>query len=271
MAQWVEGTIVSNERWTENLFSLKVEAEADEFIAGQFTSLALDIDGERVARPYSYLTSPGQQPLEFFLYRALGGALSTALIAKEPGEKVWVKTPANGFFVLREIPPCEEMWMLATGTGISPYFSILNVDEPWQRFKRVVLVHAVRLEVDLRYGEIVDTLQARYGERFVFPAFCQPGSRARRNRGQDSRGDRRWRACAPHRHSALDRKITLHALRQPRYGARYHRGPQGAWIHQKPPPHPRAYHHRKLLVTARCSSLSLREGGGSATIQQIHR
>ena len=171
MAQWVEGTVVSNERWTENLFSLKVEAEADEFIAGQFTSLALDIDGERVARPYSYLTSPGQRPLEFFLYRALGGALSTALIAKEPGDKVWVKTPANGFFVLREIPPCEEMWMLATGTGISPYFSILNIDEPWQRFKRVVLVHAVRLEVDLRYGEIVDTLKARYGERFVFQPF----------------------------------------------------------------------------------------------------
>lgn len=171
MAQWVEGTIVANERWSENLFSLKVEAEAGDFIAGQFTSLALDIDGERVARPYSYLTSPGQQPLEFFLYRAIGGALSNALIEKRPGDKVWIKTPANGFFVLREIPPCEDMWMFATGTGISPYFSILNIDEPWQRFKRIVLAHAVRLEIDLRYQEIVDALREKYGERFVFQAF----------------------------------------------------------------------------------------------------
>lgn len=171
MAQWIEGTITANLRWTENLFSIQVEADADQFVAGQFTSLALDIDGQRVARPYSYLTSPGQQPLEFFLYRALGGALSTALIDKEPGDKVWIKSPANGFFVLREIPPCEDMWMLATGTGISPYFSILNTDEPWQRFKRVVLVHAVRLEVDLRYQELVDALKEKYGDRFVFQAF----------------------------------------------------------------------------------------------------
>ena len=171
MAQWIEGTITANLRWTENLFSIQVEADADEFIAGQFTSLALDIDGQRVARPYSYLTSPGHQPLEFFLYRAIGGALSGGLIDMQPGENVWVKSPANGFFVLREIPPCEDMWMLATGTGISPYFSILNTDEPWQRFKRVVLVHAVRLEVDLRYQELIGALKQKHGDRFVFQPF----------------------------------------------------------------------------------------------------
>ncbi len=171
MAQWIEGEIVSNRRWTENLFSLKVDADAEQFVAGQFTSLALDIDGQRVARPYSYLTSPGERPLEFFLYRALGGVLSNALIEKRAGETVWIKTPANGFFVLREIPPCEEMWMLATGTGISPYFSILNTDEPWRRFRRVALVHAVRLEMDLRYQELVGNLRRKHGERFVFQSF----------------------------------------------------------------------------------------------------
>ena len=46
-------------------FPLGDDAAVDDFTAGQFTSLALDIDGERVARPYSYLSSPGQQPLEF--------------------------------------------------------------------------------------------------------------------------------------------------------------------------------------------------------------
>ena len=171
MAQWIKGTIVSNQRWTENLFSIKVEADAEQFIAGQFTSLALDIDGQRVARPYSYLNSPGERPLEFFMYRIVDGALTSALIDMRPGEKVWVKTPANGFFVLREIPPCDDMWMLATGTGISPYFSILNTDEPWRRFKRIMLVHAVRWEVDLRYQEIIDSLKEKYGDRFAFQAF----------------------------------------------------------------------------------------------------
>ncbi len=171
MAQWIEGTIVSNQRWTENLFSIEVEADAEQFVAGQFTSLALDIDGRRVARPYSYLSSPGRRPLEFFLYWMVDGALTSALVDMGPGEKVWVKKPANGFFVLREIPPCEELWMLATGTGIAPYFSILNTEAPWQRFKRIVLVHAVRWEVDLRYQELVESYRRKYGDRFAFQAF----------------------------------------------------------------------------------------------------
>jgi len=171
MARWIAGTVLSNKRWAENLFSIKVDADVEAFVAGQFTSLALDIDGERVARPYSYLNSPGQRPLEFFLYRALGGLLSNALYEIEPGQKLWLKQPANGFFVLNEVPPCADMWMLATGTGISPYFSILNTDEPWQRFERIVLVQAVRLAQDLRYREIIDSLQGQYRERFVFQAF----------------------------------------------------------------------------------------------------
>ncbi|MCY4015793.1 MAG: ferredoxin--NADP reductase, partial [Gammaproteobacteria bacterium] len=171
MAQWIEGTIVNNERWTENLFSIQVEADTGPFTAGQFTSLALDIGGKRVARPYSYLNPPGACPLEFFMYRIADGALTSALIDMGPGEKVWVKSPANGFLVLPEVPPCEDMWMLATGTGIAPFFSILNTEEPWRRFERVVLIHAVRWEVDLRYREIVESFKQRYGDRFVFQAF----------------------------------------------------------------------------------------------------
>ena len=75
--QWIEGKIVENIHWTENLFSLKITADIDNFTAGQFTSLALDLNGERVARPYSYLNAPGQQPLEFFFYTA-----TDALIAE---------------------------------------------------------------------------------------------------------------------------------------------------------------------------------------------
>ena len=80
MSQWIEGTVVENIHWTENLFTLKIDADVDDFTAGQFTSLALDIDGERIARPYSYLSSPQDRPLEFFFYTATGGVLSNALV-----------------------------------------------------------------------------------------------------------------------------------------------------------------------------------------------
>ena len=104
MAQWIEGTVLENSHWTENLFTLKIDADVDMFTAGQFTSLALDIDGERIARPYSFLSSPGKKPIEFFFYTATGGVLSNAMVDLKAGDNIWVKQKANGFFTLNEVP-----------------------------------------------------------------------------------------------------------------------------------------------------------------------
>ncbi len=171
MAEWIEGKVVENIHWTENLFTLKIDAGIKHFTAGQFTSLALDIDGERIARPYSFLSSPGRQPLEFFFYTAIDGVLSNALVGLEPGESVWVKNQANGFFTLDEVPDAKDLWMLGTGTGVAPFFSMLNTDEPWERFENIVLVYATRTDADMRYQEMINEFKAKYGDRFHFQPF----------------------------------------------------------------------------------------------------
>lgn len=171
MSEWVQGTVVENIHWTENLFSLRIDAPVEDFKAGQFTSLGLDIAGERIARPYSYLSAPGEQPIEFFFYTAIEGVLSNAMVSLKPGDEIFVKREANGFFTLDEVPSSDTLWLLGTGTGIAPYFSMLKTKEPWQRFKRVVLVHAVRHSTDLRYQELIEELSLEYGDRFVFQAF----------------------------------------------------------------------------------------------------
>ena len=171
MKDWIEGRVVDNIHWSEHLFSLRINADVAPFKAGQFTSLALDIDGERVARPYSYLSSPGQQPVEFFFYTATGGVLSNALIALQPGDSIWIKQQANGFFTLEEVPEGRDLWMLGTGTGVAPYYSIARTPEPWQRFEKVVIVNAVRSGEDLQYQDLVEKLKDEHGDRFRFQAF----------------------------------------------------------------------------------------------------
>lgn len=178
MTQWLEGKVVENIHWSENLFSLRIDADVATFTAGQFTSLALDIDGKRIARPYSYLSSPDQRPVEFFFYAATGGLLSNAMLKLEAGDSIWIKQQANGFFTLDEVPDAKDLWMLGTGTGVAPFFSILNTDEPWRRFEHIVLVHAVRTEADLRYQELVHALSQKYAERFRFQAFISREERA---------------------------------------------------------------------------------------------
>ncbi len=171
MAEWIQGIVANNIHWTENLYSLKINADVDTFVAGQFTSLALDIDGERVARPYSFLSAPGQQPLEFFFYTATGGVLSNAMLDLKAGDSIWLKKKANGFFTLDEVPNSRDLWLIGTGTGIAPFFSILKTDEPWERFEKVVLVHGVRAAADLRYQELIENIHRERGDRFEFSAF----------------------------------------------------------------------------------------------------
>jgi ferredoxin--NADP+ reductase len=50
MDEWIDGTVIEKHHWSDKLYSLRVKAPVMGFIAGQFTRLALEIDGERVAR-----------------------------------------------------------------------------------------------------------------------------------------------------------------------------------------------------------------------------
>lgn len=168
MTDWTRGKVVNNRHWTNNLFSLTIDADIAPFRAGQYTSLALDIDGQRISDPYSILSAPDERPLEFFFYTRLEGDLSTSLTRLQTGDMVWVgKQPAGGF-TLDAVPASDELWLLATGTGVAPFLSMLKTAEPWQRFRQIILVYAVRYYQDLRYQELFDELHLRYPGRFTF-------------------------------------------------------------------------------------------------------
>lgn len=114
MAEWVSGKITHIEHWTDALFSLQVNAPVDPFTAGQFAKLALDINGERVQRAYSYVNAPSDHNLEFYLVTVPEGKLSPRLDQLSVGGEVMITKQAAGFFVLEEIPDCDTLWMLAT-------------------------------------------------------------------------------------------------------------------------------------------------------------
>lgn len=162
MANWVTGKVVKVQNWTDTLFSLIVHAPVEPFTAGQFAKLGLDVDGERVQRAYSYVNAPSNPDLEFYLVTVPEGKLSPRLAALKPGDEVQVVSEAAGFFVLEEVPDCDTLWMLATGTAIGPYLSILEEGKDLDRFKNLVLVHAARYAADLSYLPQMQALEARY-------------------------------------------------------------------------------------------------------------
>ena len=166
MADWTQGRIVRRHPWNPGLVSLFIEAQVESFSAGQFIRLALDIGGERVARPYSIISAPGEEHLEVLFNIVPEGPLSGRLAALEPGDPLWVTRKPAGLFTLADVPEVSDLWLMATGTGVGPYLSMLRTDAAWQRFERIVLVHAVRFAADLVHRDLIEAVTYRHPGRF---------------------------------------------------------------------------------------------------------
>jgi ferredoxin/flavodoxin---NADP+ reductase len=159
---WLAGKVVENRHWSDALFSLRVESPALKFEAGQFVRIALDIDGERVARAFSFVNPPQDPVLEFYGIVVPEGPLSPRLARLAPGDTLYVASNPAGFLVLPEVPDAETLWLVATGTGIAPFLSILRTEAPWKRFRNVVVVHAVRHANELVYRDLLNKLKVTY-------------------------------------------------------------------------------------------------------------
>ena len=180
MAKWLEGRVVENQHWTDTLFSLRVAGPALDFQAGQFVRIALDIGAERIARPFSFVNPPGETPHEFYGVIVPDGPLSPRLAVLRPGEVLYYADNPSGFLVLAEMPAADDLWLLATGTGLAPFLSILRTETPWRTYRNVILVHAVRRAAELVYRELIEATQRGRGARLRYVTFVSreqhPGS-----------------------------------------------------------------------------------------------
>ena len=164
---WLDGKVIENRHWTDALFSLRVEAPKLSFQAGQFVRIALDLDGERVARAFSFVNPPQDPTFEFYGVVVPEGPLSPRLAGLRAGEPLYIASNPAGFLVLSEVPDAQTLWLLSTGTGLAPFLSILRTEAPWRRFREVVLVHAVRHARELVYRDMIARLQTERRLRYV--------------------------------------------------------------------------------------------------------
>lgn len=172
MTRWIEGRIARKTRWNDTHYSLAIAADAPAFTAGQFIRVGLDIGEERVGRPYSLVNPPHEPLLEIFFNTIPEGPLSNRLAALDTGDTLWLTDTANGLLTLAEVPThSKNLWLLATGTGVGPFISMLQTEEPWQRFDKIVLAYGVRLAENLAYLDLINALRTQHPERFHFVPF----------------------------------------------------------------------------------------------------
>jgi ferredoxin--NADP+ reductase len=177
MQGWSAGHLIARRDWAPGLSTLVIEAEVEPFAPGQFVNLALELAGVIERRSYSIASPPGV-PLSFLVTEVPGGVLTPHLLRLTVGDRVLVEPKPQGFFTLQWVPPAAELWLVATGTGLGPFLSLLASAALWERFERVVLVHGVRAAEHLAHRDELDALVTEKAGRFSFvPALSrEPGA-----------------------------------------------------------------------------------------------
>lgn len=145
--EWVPGKLLSITVSRPDNFNFK---------GGQYARLGLGDNAESEAEPsvwraYSMVNGPDQSPLEFYSIVVPGGEFSPRLAALKPGDPIYIDKSVFGFLTPDRFEPGGTLWMIATGTGLSAYLSMLNDPATWAQFDQIILVHGVRTKEELAY------------------------------------------------------------------------------------------------------------------------
>ncbi|HKQ67716.1 MAG TPA: ferredoxin--NADP reductase [Polyangiaceae bacterium] len=147
-----EERVLSVHHWNESLFSFTTTRNTTfRFRHGHFVMMGIEIDQRPLLRAFSLVGANYDEHLEFYSIKIPGGALTSRLRHVAPGHRVLVSKKPTGTLLVENVRPGKRLYLLATGTGLAPFMSIVRDPATYERFEHVVVVHGVRRVSDLGY------------------------------------------------------------------------------------------------------------------------
>lgn len=180
------GTILSAQTVGERVSILRVvRPPGFQFEPGQSVKLA--VPGQKGSNPYTIASAPHEAHLEFCIEGREGGTLSPRLFRLPAGERVELDARAKGKFLLNR--SAEVHLMIATGTGIAPFRSMLLAALQTGLRQRFVILHGSSFADELPYREELQALAEAYAPDVIYvPTVSRPEDA--RNRGWTGRTGR---------------------------------------------------------------------------------
>jgi len=162
-----------------------------EFKAGQFVALGLpgsapraegsDPDREEVSddvlikRVYSIASSSkNNEFIEFYITWVRSGSLTPRLFALNIGDKIEMGTKPVGMFTLDQVAEDQNVVLVATGTGVAPYMSMLRSDALGSRSGKIAILHGAANSWDLGYSSELILLESISSKLKYVPTILEP-------------------------------------------------------------------------------------------------
>lgn len=150
--------------------------ELPDFVPGQFAVLGLPGSAPRyrlsdpedppsdpdklIRRAYSIASSSlVHEFLEFYISLVSNGALTPRLFELKIGEQVWLSPKVTGMFTFEDVPADKNIVLIATGTGLAPYMSMLSTHLHCGSSRLFAVLHGAYHSWDLGYRSELLTLQ----------------------------------------------------------------------------------------------------------------
>jgi len=154
-----EEEVLSVHHWNDTLFSFTTTRDPGfRFQNGQFIMIGIEVEGKPLMRAYSIASANYEEHMEFFSIKVQDGPLTSRLQKIKPGDKLKCSTKPTGTLLVDNLKRGKHLYLLATGTGLAPFMSVIKDPEVYERFDKVILTHGVREVSELAYQEVIQDL-----------------------------------------------------------------------------------------------------------------
>lgn len=174
-----------------SIFRVRPDDENYPFTAGQYTVLGLkrrerrlgeaDLEAsegkdpeQMIRRPYSICSGTQQKELEFYISLLSGGELTPRLFHLNPGSRLHLGPQARGFLTLENVPTQTNLLLVATGTGLGPYISMLRTHAFEFPADKIGIIHGARYSWDLGYRPELESYALRFDNVHYLPTISRP-------------------------------------------------------------------------------------------------
>ncbi len=168
-----------------------VEWELAEFSPGQYTTIGLPGSAARdqlsddedkkpdpekiIKRAYSIASSSVEKEyIEFYITMVRSGSLTPRLFNLKEGDPIFMSPKNKGLFSLAQAPEECNLLLMATGTGLAPYISMVRSIFTCSTNRKFAIIHGARHSWDLGYRSELETLANAYHKFAYLPVISRP-------------------------------------------------------------------------------------------------